>query len=864
MSDNNVEELTQQADSLLDKGDIGAAYSIFDQICRIDEGNADAWFMKGSINGETGRVDQAIKDIRQAIEIDPDYAEAHYNLASLYRAKGLLEQSIPHLEAAISLDSSFFEACIMLSAIAGQLDLTETCITYSRKAVELQPDSVDANINLANAFQQNGQIAESLPYYQKIVNLGNPPPVTHFMFARACAATGDTETAEKHYRLFVEQQPESVDGWYALGETLHTQEQHQEALDCYRKALSLHPGHPLAAYKSAIIHQANGNADEATTHYRTALLSDPDNATAHFNLALILQEANELDEAKQHLEQAIRAQPDHVKAYGNLAYIQRIQGLLEAAAGNYRKALEIEPESDTLLFNLGCTLKDKLEAEAALDCFDKAVRINPEHAEAMFGAGDVQQVLGNYDSAIAYYRRGIPYAEKKSEAYVGLSSCYISLGRQDQAVAVCNEALSLYPDNPNLMIAVAAALMTLKEEQQALQYALKAATIDPDNIEAKALLSNIHDRLGNTDSAYEVIKDLIDTSTPITSLNLALAYSGVAKSIGRQNEVVQLMEELLAGSVGAPVQNRRSLHYALGKHYDSLKQFDKAFNHYTQGSKLVMAAFDQQKHERGIEDNLSLFSHDFMNSAPRSNHTTDKPVFIVGMPRSGTSLTEQILASHPAVYGAGELPNMINAATEMRTFLSSDESYPFCLKGITIEQLDTLAESYLTYINSLSPDATRVIDKMPGNFMNLGLIEMLFPNARIIHCMRNPIDTCLSGYFQDFSRSHPYSYNLENLAFFYNNYRKVMQHWRQVLKLPILEIQYEDLVDRQEERSRELVEFCGLQWEEQCLDFHETQRFVGTASHDQVRQPMYKRSVARWRNYEQYIQPLIEGLQPSL
>jgi hypothetical protein len=236
-------------------------------------------------------------------------------------------------------------------------------------------------------------------------------------------------------------------------------------------------------------------------------------------------------------------------------------------------------------------------------------------------------------------------------------------------------------------------------------------------------------------------------------------------------------------------------------------------------------------------------------------------VFIVGMVRSGTSLVEQILSSHPDVHGAGELPDIIQITNGLQDFLGASAPYPECLSLLKQEHLDALAQHYLEHLKQISPDARRVVDKMPGNFMHLGLIEMLFPEARVIHCMRDPVDTCLSAYFQDFSRSHPYAYDLSNLGAFYRAYLKVMAHWRKILRLPLFELQYEDLIANQEQVSRALIEFCGLEWDDRCLQFHETQRFVGTASYDQVNRPLYKQSVARWKRYERHLGPLLAALK---
>ena len=249
-----------------------------------------------------------------------------------------------------------------------------------------------------------------------------------------------------------------------------------------------------------------------------------------------------------------------------------------------------------------------------------------------------------------------------------------------------------------------------------------------------------------------------------------------------------------------------------------------------------------------------------MARLPRARVHSDRPVFIVGMVRSGTTLVEQILSSHPDVYGAGELPDITEITRALPGFLGTGDRYPECLPKLTPEAADVMARRYLDRLTQIAPKARRVTDKLPGNFMYLGLIEFLFPGARIIHCMRDPVDTCLSAYFQDFSNNHPYAYDLSNLGAFYRGYLKLMAHWRKVIHLPLLEIKYEDLISDQERVTRSLVEFCGLEWDNRCLQFHETKRFVGTASHDQVNRPLYRESIQRWKNYERHLEPLLAAL----
>lgn len=255
-----------------------------------------------------------------------------------------------------------------------------------------------------------------------------------------------------------------------------------------------------------------------------------------------------------------------------------------------------------------------------------------------------------------------------------------------------------------------------------------------------------------------------------------------------------------------------------------------------------------------------LYTQEWIQQMPCANNTSQLPVFVVGMHRSGTTLVEQILSSHPAVHGAGELPDITRMMFGLDAVTGTDCRYIECLPQLSEQDLDLLCAGHLQKLAAMDSNAQRVIDKMPGNFMYLGFLQQVFPGTRVIHCTRNPLDTCLSGYFQNFGGAQTYMNDLGDLGFVYRCYHRMMTHWNKVLQLPILEVRYEELVARPDEVIRGLVDFCGLEWDAQCLDFHSTGRYVNTASYDQVRQPMYSRSVNRWKNYASHLQPLREVL----
>jgi len=296
--------------------------------------------------------------------------------------------------------------------------------------------------------------------------------------------------------------------------------------------------------------------------------------------------------------------------------------------------------------------------------------------------------------------------------------------------------------------------------------------------------------------------------------------------------------------------------YALGKYNDDTRQYDAAFASYERANRLkrqLAGAFDRDEFSRSVDAIIAAHPAEAMRGQAGGSGSR-RPLFIVGMPRSGTSLTEQILASHPEVFGAGELRFW---GLQVQKHLSSMPSWMH-----DVPLLQDIATQYEAELQRHSAAASRVVDKMPGNFLNLGLIHAAFPQARILHTRRNPIDTCLSIYFQGFNNQHTYANDLDDLAFYYREYHRLMAHWRAVLPPEVLlDVPYEELVEDQEGWSRRIIDFIGLEWDERCLDFHETERKVGTASNWQVRQKIYKTSKERWRNYEKFVGPLLPLLE---
>jgi len=329
-------------------------------------------------------------------------------------------------------------------------------------------------------------------------------------------------------------------------------------------------------------------------------------------------------------------------------------------------------------------------------------------------------------------------------------------------------------------------------------------------------------------------------------------------------QAIELLEKLvvrpdLAGNRDVLIP----LHFELGRLLDAAGDYDRAFAYIRQGNKLVRSTFNPAGYAGFVDEAIATFNQDFLRRAPRAQHAADHLIFIVGMPRSGTTLIEQILDSHPQVFGCGELQDIGIIANRLPDAQGAEHPYPRGVVFLNEETCTQLAQQYLQRVKALSGGADFVTDKMPENFQFLGLIALLFPGAKVIHSLRDPIDTCLSCYFQNFrfqDSALGFSTDLGHLGSYYKQYQRLMAHWRATLDIAMLEVNYEALVADQETVTRQMLEFCGLPWDEQCMKFYDSGRTAATASYNQVRQPMYRKSVQRWKRYERHLEPLIKAL----
>jgi tetratricopeptide (TPR) repeat protein len=642
--------------------------------------------------------------------------------------------------------------------------------------------------------------------------------------------------------------PQDAEAHCNLGAALYDQGRWAEALASFDTALELQPDYIDALVDAANCMRGLGRTREAISSYYRVLRLMPQHAEAQNNLGNAFLELGQYADAAGCYRLALQIKPDNAQVLCNLGNALRQLGHLDEAFSASRQAIALDPKLPAAHNNLGQILAAQGRRQEAVACYRQALMLNPNDVECLNNLGNVLRELGSRREAAALYARAIELDPLRAESHCNFGNALIDLRRLDEAEAAFRQALTLEPDEPLTHLSLATALRLKRRAADAEASCETALALDSNHAQALSLLGELRADRGRFSEAETLFQRAIaadpDFSFPYLSIathrrmttNDALWRKGVEASLAKPQ----------------PLANEISLRYALGKYFDDVGRYRDAFEHYVRANELTKrygTAFDPAKLTRRVDTIIRGFDAAFVRHPMIEASDSELPIFIVGMPRSGTSLAEQILASHPAAYGAGELLFWNGAFAAYRKAQIENQSGADLIPG--------LAREYLRRLTALSPGARRTVDKMPTNFMFAGLIHAAIPKARIIHMQRHPVDTCLSIYFQNFFNIGPYANDLAHLAQFYQQYLRVTAHWRSVLPATtLLEIPYEALIEDQEGWTRRMLDFVGLPWDPACLEFHRTDRVVITSSKWQVRQKIYASSAGRWRNYREFLGPL--------
>lgn len=634
-----------------------------------------------------------------------------------------------------------------------------------------------------------------------------------------------------------------------------------QAEGLYRDILKQAPEAWDVHHQLALLLASTGRPLEAVKHFRLIVKANPAYAPGHANLANALAESDQLDEAVTEFRRAIALDAALSGARIALGETLRRAKRHDEAVEVYKAALDYDKVSHAAFNGLGLVYRDMEDLPRALECFEHAVGLAPTVAEYRmnFGAGLRRHELDGL--AVEQFYEAALLKPDWLEAVVLLGDVLQQQRRFDEAKECYARAQQLKPGEPELSERIGYVYLDMGDTEHALSTFQQVLSLHPERYKAWLGVGRSHMEAGHSAEAVETLESLVARYPDDPSAYASLAASRKFKPDDA------LIPPLQALADRTPDEDRSAvvLNFALGKIYDDSRLWDAAWTHYARGNRLRNAQYDYQpkKEEERNDRLMQLFSREFIEQHAELGCESELPVFIVGMPRSGTTLTEQIVSSHPQVIGAGEVVFWGRSAKAVPYTLGTHREYPECMSEMVPTHARKIAEKYTSLLGKIAGPGTapaRVTDKMPHNFTQLGLIALLFPQARIIHCKRDAMDNCLSIFFQNFGGEHPYAYDLENLGHHHKQYERLMTHWHEVLPGRIMDISYEDTIADPEFWSRKLIEHVGLEWDDACLAPHKLERSVKTASHWQVRQPIYKTSVARWKNYEKYLGPLKEVL----
>ncbi len=593
-------------------------------------------------------------------------------------------------------------------------------------------------------------------------------------------------------------------------------------------------------------------------------------------------------EQAQDICQRILSKQQYAGAHLILAWIAHQQRELDVAVERYQQYLAIKPGDAEARYTLGLAFKELQHTELAIEQFEKSIAHVADNADVHRELGDAYARLHSLEEAIKPYQTAIALQADDVVTKINLGHVFHGLRRYTQSVPLYQEALALQPDNFQLHRHLGASLQKMGQTNNALKCFEQALGLSPDYVDARIKLAEVLRELGRAEEALVQVEKAIKLKPDETQAHIILAL--ILRELGQKERAIERFESLLrtnprCGNLYyqiAMLEPRQELvpdaekllsdpqlpigdsifcNFALGNIHRGSKSYDQGFDHFLKANTLYRKTYlyDAEENTLLIDRLIEIYSKRFFQRKGQIGSASQLPVFVLGMPRSGTTLVEQIISSHPLVHGAGELQAMPAIKLTIAQQLEYANPYPECMSLFDKKMAKEYSERYLQELALHCPTATRITDKLPGNFFKIGLIKTLFPDARIIHCQRNPLDSCISIFFH-YIQDWKWSFDLTELGQYYLDYQRVMFHWQDLFPGEIFTVQYEELVMEQEKISKKLIDYLGLEWDEKCLEFYNNERDVRTVSNMQVRKPMYKNSMNRWKHYEKHLQPLIEVL----
>ncbi|MCB9895765.1 MAG: tetratricopeptide repeat protein [Planctomycetes bacterium] len=691
--------------------------------------------------------------------------------------------------AAIAEDSpQFVDAIHLRGVLALQRGNPSQSIQMITRAVQMRPDVPAMHSNLAEAYRVVGRNADAIAHCRAALKLDPNYHACRNNLALALAANGEVAEAEKELRYTVDKDPRNALAWNNLGNILRTARRNEDALVAARKAVQLEPANPEFLSNLGQMLLEDGDVDEALMRLQNAVKLAPNLAAARNNYGNALRETGELEAAQAQYDEALKLSPQLAITHNNIGQLEQQKGEYQSAISWYERSLKLDPRSTKTICNLASAFADMERRQDAAVWFRRALEIDADCVEAMIGLAANMRRGGDahtIEESERLFRRALELNPRLPAAHMGLAQICSERGDFKGTEAACRAALR----------------------------------IDP-------LVGGAYEQLAN-------------------SLRKNLPASDA-----------EAMEKALQAGPRLREPARISILYGLGAYNDSVGEHEWAARYLDEANELTSqnrvkrnAPYDPDEHTSWINRLAEVFTPEHFQRVKDWGNDSDVPVFVLGLPRSGTTLSEQVLASHPQIFGADELRLARDSFLALPSAVGITCEAPDAVPMATQKAVADIAADHLDKLRAYDREATRIVDKMPENYVNIGWILTMFPNAKIIHLQRDLRDVATSCWQVHFG-SIRWAERKEHIVSHFRNYMRIMAHWDKVLPGRILHVPYAGMVDDLEAQARRMLDWVGMDWDPKCLEFHKTERNVRTASLAQVRQPLYKKAVERWRNYE--------------
>ena len=669
-----------------------------------------------------------------------------------------------------------------------------------------------------------GRLREAEALYRAALESDPDNPDAVHLLGTICLQTGRYDLAASLIRLAIAKSRDNAVYCFNLGAALERLEQLEAAAATYRRAIELRPRLAEAHFNLGNVLRRLRRLDEAVTAYGQAVSVKPDYAEAHSNMGAALRDQGRLDAAATAHLRAIQIRADYAEAYSNLGAVLYDQGQIEEAVTAYRKAIGIKGNFAEAHVNLAAALRDQRKLDEAVTVYRQAIRLQPGLAEAHFNLGHALREQGNLHEAMVAYRQAIRIKPDLVEGYVSLGNLLRELGGLEEAAAAYRRAIELRPCSAESYSNLGVILRDQGRLDEAIAAYRQATVLKPDFAEAHKNLAMALREDGRLQESRRALEEAVRLTPSNAGYHRHLTEL-VAVTAGDPR--LTAMERLSRDSGRLSVDDQIELHFALGGAYDGLCRHEDAFRHWAEGNGLRRRQIDYD--EAATLDILdrarTIFTKEFIATRTDAGHGSSLPIFVVGMPRSGSTLISRFSASHPLVCGGGELTYFHGSLTGLKGSSAARATFPDMIRDMTRKDFGELGRRYVGALGSLARDKQHVTDKMPANFILAGLIHLALPHARIIHTVRDPVDTCLSCFSKLFATRQDHTYDLGELGRYYRRYRALMEHWHRVLpEGRILDVRYEAVVADLEVEARRILAHCGLAWDPACLDFHRTER----------------------------------------